>query len=56
MLFLGRVFQLLGLVVAGYGLFVGLYEQSIRLELLLGAFGGALFLLGWLIQKRWGRQ
>ena len=47
-----RIFQLLGLIEAGYGLFIGLYEQDIKRELIFGAFGAVLFFIGWLLQKR----
>lgn len=49
---IARILQLLGLIEAGYGLFIGLYEQDIRRELVFGAFGGILFLIGWMLQKR----
>ena len=54
MLFIARILQLLGLIVAGYGLFIGLYEQDIKRELVFGAFGAVLFLIGWMLQKRAG--
>ena len=50
--FVARVFQLLGLIEAGYGLFIGLYEGDIKRELMFGAFGAVLFLIGWMLQKR----
>jgi hypothetical protein len=49
---ISRIIQLLGLIEAGYGLFIGLYEGDIRRELMFGAFGTVLFLIGWLLQKR----
>ena len=52
--FFARVLQLLGLIWAGYGLFIGLYEQDIRGELTFGALGAVLFLIGWMLQKRGG--
>ena len=51
---LARALQLAGLLVVGYGFFVGLVEADIRRELLLTAVGGGVFLVGWLIQKRLG--
>ncbi len=51
MRFFSRVLQLLGLVEAGYGLFIGLHEQDIARELKFAAFGAVLFLAGWLIQR-----
>jgi hypothetical protein len=50
--FISRIIQLLGLIVAGYGLFIGLYVGDIKLELMVGAFGSVLFLIGWMLQKR----
>ena len=52
MLLIARILQLLGLIEAGYGLFIGLYEQDIRRELIHAAFGSAIFLIGWALQKR----
>ena len=49
-----RILQLLGLIEAGYGLFIGLYEQDIKRELTFAAFGAILFLIGWALQKRAG--
>lgn len=49
-----RALQLVGLAVMGFGLFIGLYEQNIRLELRLAAIGGILFLAGWALQRRRG--
>ena len=51
MRFFARGLQLLGLVEAGYGLLIGLYEQDIVRELQFAAFGAVLFLAGWLIQR-----
>lgn len=50
--YVARGLQLLGLIYAGYGLFIGLYEQDIKRELMFGAFGAVLFLIGWLLQQR----
>ena len=50
--FVARILQLLGLIEAGYGLFIGLYEADIKRELMFAAFGAVLFLIGWLLQKR----
>lgn len=51
---LARALQLVGLLEVGYGLFIGLFEGDIRRELWFTALGGAIFLVGWLIQKRLG--
>jgi len=47
-----RILQLLGLILAGFGLFIGLYVQDVKLELALGGLGAVLFLAGWMLQKR----
>ena len=52
MLFFARLLQLLGLIEAGYGLFIGVYENDIKRELTFAAFGTFLFLVGWWLQKR----
>ena len=52
MIFVARIIQLLGLIEVGYGLFIGLYEGDIKRELMFGAFGSVLFLIGWMLQKR----
>ena len=52
--FFARILQLLGLVWAGYGLFIGLYEQDIKTELTFAGLGAVLFLIGWALQKRTG--
>jgi len=52
--YFARILQLLGLIEAGYGLFIGLYEEDIKRELMFGAFGAVLFLIGWMLQKRTG--
>ena len=49
---IARILQLLGLILAGIGLFIGLYVQDVKLELALGGLGAILFLVGWMLQKR----
>ena len=49
---IARILQLLGLILAGFGLFVGLYVQDVKLDLVLGGLGAVLFLVGWMLQKR----
>ena len=50
--YVARTLQLLGLTEAGYGLFIGLYEQDIKRELTFAVFGAILYLIGWALQKR----
>ncbi len=49
---LARILQLIGLGIVGYGLFVGLVEEDLSLELIIGGIGGAVFFVGWWLQKR----
>jgi|AP95_1055475.scaffolds.fasta_scaffold132711_2 hypothetical protein len=49
---IARILQLLGLILAGFGLFIGLYVEDLTLELGLGVLGAVLFLAGWMVQKR----
>ena len=51
---LARALQFIGLLEVGYGLFIGLYEGDISREVRFAGIGGALFVLGWLLQKRIG--
>ncbi|MDA0746020.1 MAG: hypothetical protein O2954_05835 [bacterium] len=52
MMILSRALQLVGLLEMGYGLFIGLYDGDIGRETRFAAIGGAIFLAGWLLQKR----
>lgn len=47
-----RGLQIVGLIEAGFGLFIGLYEGDLKQELWHGGIGGVIFLAGWLLQKR----
>ena len=51
---LARAMQFIGLLEMGYGLFIGLYEGDIGREIRFAGIGGALFLIGWLLQRRLG--
>ena len=50
--FVARIFQVLGLIEAGFGLFIGFYVEDIKREVIHAAFGAVLFLIGWFLQKR----
>ncbi len=52
MMILSRALQLIGLIEMGYGLFIGFYEGDIGREIRFATIGGAIFLAGWLLQKR----
>jgi hypothetical protein len=47
----GRAVQFLGLVVSGSALFVGVFQQNSRRELLLLGIGAAIFFAGWMLQR-----
>lgn len=49
---LGRLFQLIGLIVLPIGLSYGLLKDNIRVEVQLLAVGGFLFVLGWILSRR----
>ena len=51
---LGRILQLVGLLVTGAGFFVGVLGGNVRGELALLALGAAVFFSGRLVQKRGG--
>jgi hypothetical protein len=48
---LARALQLIGLIQVGFALALGLIEGDIAGELKLTAAGGALFFVGWWLQK-----
>ncbi len=50
--FLGRFFQLLGMILLPFGLFVGLFGNNVRLEVNLLFIGGAFFVVGWLMARK----
>ena len=49
---LGRLFQLIGLIVLPIGLSYGLLKDNIRVEVQLLALGGFLFVLGWILARK----
>jgi hypothetical protein len=49
---IGRVLQLIGLVLLPVALMVGLIQDRVRLEVLLLFIGGAIFMLGWLLGRK----
>jgi hypothetical protein len=48
---IGRLLQVIGLIVLPIGLSYGLLKGNIRLEVQLLALGGFLFLLGWILTR-----
>jgi hypothetical protein len=51
---LGRILQVVGLLVTGSGFFLGVLGGNVRGELVLLALGAAIFFSGRLAQKRGG--
>ena len=49
---IGRLLQLIGMIILPIGLAYGLVKNEIRLEVQLLALGGFLYLLGWILAKR----
>lgn len=48
----GRLFQLVGLILLPLGLMLGLFRNSIGLEVRLLLIGGGLFVAGWLMARQ----
>ena len=49
---LGRLFQLIAMILLPIGLMVGLLQNNIALEVRLLFIGGAFFLAGWLMARK----
>jgi len=49
---LGRLFQLIGMILLPIGLSYGLLKDDIRVEVQLLFLGGFLFLLGWILSRQ----
>ena len=49
---LGRLLQLIGLIVLPIGLSYGLLKDNVRVEVQLLALGGFLFVLGWMLARK----
>jgi len=48
---IGRLLQLIGMIVLPIGLSYGLIRDNIRVEVQLLAIGGFLFVLGWILSR-----
>ena len=48
----GRLFQLIGMIILPIGLLTGLLKDNVSMEVRLLFIGGAFFLIGWLIAKK----
>lgn len=49
---IGRLLQMIGMVLLPIGLSYGLLKDNIRLEVQLLALGGFLFVLGWILARK----
>ena len=49
---LGRLLQLIGLLLLPLGLMIGLFQNNIALEVRLLFIGGILFTIGWLLARK----
>jgi len=49
---IGRLFQLIGMIILPIGLLVGLVQDNVALEVRLLFIGGAFFLAGWLMARK----
>jgi hypothetical protein len=49
---LGRLMQMIGMILLPIGLSYGLLKDNIRVEVQLLAVGGFLFVLGWILSRR----
>ena len=48
----GRLCQLIGLILLPIGLMVGLFRDEVQLEVRMLFVGGAFFLAGWLMARK----
>lgn len=48
---IGRLMQLVGMIILPIGLMYGLGRGDVRTEVKLLALGGFLFLLGWILSR-----
>lgn len=50
--YLGKFLELNGMVLLGFGLFWGMARDDVKGEIAMLALGAALFLLGYLLEKK----
>jgi hypothetical protein len=48
----GRLFQLIGMIILPIGLLTGLLKDNVNMEVRLLFIGGAIFVIGWLMAKK----
>ena len=47
----GRLLQLIGMILLPYGLLIGVLRDNVQLEVKLLFIGGAFFVVGWLMAR-----
>ncbi len=50
----GRILQIVGMIVLPIGLMIGLMRNNVRMEVRLLFIGGAVYLLGWILAREKG--
>lgn len=48
---LGRILQIVGMIVLPIGLLIGLMRNDVRMEVRLLFIGGVVYLLGWILAR-----
>lgn len=48
----GRLLQLIGMILLPYGLLIGVLRDNVQLEVKLLFIGGAFFVVGWLLARK----
>ncbi|HEY5609622.1 MAG TPA: hypothetical protein VIL97_00330 [Thermoanaerobaculia bacterium] len=48
----GRLFQIVGMIILPIGLYVGMVQNDVRMEVKLLALGGGVFVAGWLMARK----
>jgi len=48
----GRLLQIIGMILLPYGLLIGLLRDNVQLEVRLLFIGGAFFLVGWFMARK----
>lgn len=49
---LGRLFQVIGMMLLPVGLLIGVLQDNVRLEVRLLFIGAAFFVVGWLLSRK----
>jgi hypothetical protein len=49
---IGRFLQVAGMIILPIGLYIGMVQNDVRMEVRLLAIGGGLYLAGWLMARK----